>query len=68
MSPFAGIQEHQVDVGAVVQFAAAEFAECDDGEASGLAGFRLDRTAVACDKFVTNAGISNLQNGIGQVR
>ena len=66
-----GVHEHQVDVGAVVQLAAAQLPQRDHRHAA-LAQFAVlvdvPRHAVARDKFFADALVADVQNRVGEIR
>ena len=66
----AAIEEHQIDVGRIVQFAPAQFPQCKDAQAArlGISGFVDDHgRAEAPLQFAKNPLIGNAKDGIGQV-
>ena len=69
-SPAAGlairvIQEHQVDVGAVVEFIAAHLPQRDDGEMRFLPGARL-RYSMLGNQLLADALVGRFDNRVGQ--
>ena len=62
----AAVDEHQVDIGTVVELFAAQLAERDDAEAAQRAVFQA-RLAVARHEFRANAAVGDVEDGVRQV-
>ena len=66
-----GVDEHQVDVGAVVELAAAQLSERDDGHAA-LASFAVladvGGNTVPQHELFADAFVTDVQNGVREMR
>ena len=64
--PIAAVDEHQVDIGAVVQFLAAQLAERNHGKTAQAAVFQ-PRLAMTRHQLRANSPVGNVEDGVRQV-